>query len=92
MMKNRNNDDRFNGSSLLNSYNSFKQLKCINDGDTDENNSEVDHPMIDEDKMRCHILDCMVALCTVQKKKRTHKTNSAQKQYDIAKDRVFVSL
>jgi hypothetical protein len=43
----------------------FKETEClIDDGDK----ANIDN--VDEDKMRCHILDCLVALYKVQKKKK----------------------
>jgi hypothetical protein len=76
-----NNYGRFQGhrgvniSSLL-----FKKLICVND-----------LQLPDEDRMKCHILNCIVALRRMQTGKNTNRVSSADKQYESAKNRIFAA-
>jgi hypothetical protein len=85
------NDDHFQGSISL-SYKLFKDLKCVIDDpfEVDEDGKE-NLLLMDEDRIRGHILDCLVALRRVQKAKRIIKTSMANKQYEIVEQRVFAS-
>jgi hypothetical protein len=50
--------------------------------------------MLDEEKMKCLIIDCTVALRRIQRKKeekRKDKINSGREQYTSANNRVFVA-
>jgi hypothetical protein len=85
--------NRFRGSSgLSHSHTLFKETKCTIDTNVDHGNDGVnvyDMKALDEEKIRCHILDCLVALRRVQKKKKTININSGDGDYESAKNRVF---
>jgi hypothetical protein len=87
-------------------YRLFKETQCIIndvvDNENDDSNNDDDEyaddeinvrklETLDEDKMRCHILDCLAALHRVQREKRTRRISSGDKEYESAKRRVFSS-
>jgi hypothetical protein len=44
-------------------------MKCYSGASKSSNDNPIDLKTLDEDKMRCQILDCLIALCRVQKQK-----------------------
>jgi hypothetical protein len=71
----------------------FKEMGCLI-GDNDVDDSEAGSEMLDEEKMRSLILDCVVALSRVQREKkenRKQKTSDADEQHENAKNRVFTT-
>lgn len=81
------NDKRFWGDIDL-SRKLFMELCDKNDGD---GKYELETLDVDEDKMRCHVLDCLTALHKVQREKRIREISSGDKKYELAKRRVFSS-
>jgi hypothetical protein len=69
---------------LKDSYDLFTELGCIINAPDQKDLLMT----LDEDKMRCLILDCLVALRQVQKQKRIEKINY---RYECTKNRIFVS-
>jgi hypothetical protein len=95
-----NNDDHFNGA-IHSSIELFKKMLCLTGAADDIERVEIE--MLDEEKMRCNILDCLVALRRVQRYKKdlamSRKllgmkfTEMSRKnvQYESAKSRIFAS-
>lgn len=74
---------RFTLSSEL-----FKNMRCVSEAaDTECDDVKI----LDEDKMKRHIIDCLVALRRVQRFKRMHKICKENEQYETAKRRIFAS-
>jgi hypothetical protein len=48
----------------------FQDANCLINEAVDDDDDDNDDEVLDEDKMRCHILDCMAALRRVQRRKR----------------------
>jgi hypothetical protein len=80
-------DDSFSGS-VRSSYNLFYEMKC-NSGDSKRSCVlPMDLKPLNEDKMRCHILDCLVALCRVQ---RAKDVDEISHRYESTKRRIFAA-
>jgi hypothetical protein len=89
MMANHEIDDPFRGESdLYHSRGLFHETECMIDGYV---NCDVGVRLCDEDKMRCHILDCLVALCRVKEEKKSCKIKSRDEEHESAKSRFFNS-
>jgi hypothetical protein len=82
-----NNDDHFNGS-ISSSIELFKNMPCLAEGADIECDGVK---ILDEEKIRCHILDCLVAFRRVQRQIRRLKMSSGNEQYESAKKRIFAS-
>jgi 16S rRNA G527 N7-methylase RsmG len=67
-----NNDGHFNGS-ITSSSELFMKMQCLS-GNTDKNCVKIED--LDEDMMRCHILDCLVAIRRLEREKRVLKISS----------------
>jgi hypothetical protein len=67
----------------------FKESRCVIDYGADDN--DISLHMLDENKMRTHILDCVVALRRVQKEKSIKKISSGDEDHESAKNRVFTA-
>lgn len=68
------------------SYNLFLEMKCITAVAKNKSLDLETLDSLDEDKMRCHILDCLVALLRVQKRK---KKLEIRHQHECTKRRIF---
>jgi hypothetical protein len=98
MVNHDGNNNRYEGP-ISPCYTLFEEMQCFVDIDIvyeydDDDNDDFDRVTLanlDLDRMRCHILDCLVALRSVEKKKRILKINREDEEYELAKSRVFNS-
>lgn len=82
----KNSDDLFTGS-LDQSIHLFNDIGYISAG-CFHIPCRGDLRILDADQIRCHILDCLVAL---QRVSRVKKRNKMSDEYENAKSRVFAS-
>jgi hypothetical protein len=88
MVNHFNNDDHFKGS-ITSSSELFMKMQCLS-GNVDTNCVKIED--LDEDKMRCHILDCLVAIRRVETEKKMELITSIENErHECAKRRIFAS-
>lgn len=85
----KSNESRIRAAFLL-----FIELKCCFvygglSGDINDEDAATSFPSLDEDKMRCHIINCMTALHLVQKQKMKKAAVGYDKKYELVKRKVF---
>lgn len=81
------NDDHFQGS-ITSSAELFMKMQCHS---ANANTNRVKMEDLDEDMMRCHILDCLVAIRRLEREKRVLKISGGNEPYECAKRRIFKS-
>jgi DNA modification methylase len=83
-------DNRFDGP-ISPSYNLFKDMQYIIENDDENDNNDPETLDYDFKKMRCHMVNCLVALHRVQKVTRKLIIDNGDKEYESAKSRIFNS-
>ncbi len=92
MAKQSSNDDHFDGPIDL-TIELFKKMECTSGclPEIGTKRQKEAIKMLDAEKMRCHILDCLVALRRIQRYERILEISNANEQYECAKKRIFAS-
>jgi ankyrin repeat protein len=92
MAKQSSNDDHFDGPIDL-TIELFKKMECTSGclPEIGTKRQKEAIKMLDAEKMRCHILDCLVALRRLQREERLLKIINGNGQYECAKKRIFAS-
>lgn len=85
-----NEEDGEEGSRMRASFKLFDNLKCCSKelkGNFD--NEDAALALVDEDMMRCHILNCLAALNLVQVHKEKKTAVADNEKYQVVKRKVF---
>lgn len=73
------------------SYELFDKLKCCSEDLNGDFNDDVALALVDEDKMRCLILNCLAVLSIIQiqRKIKQNEVDSYNEKYELVKRKGF---
>lgn len=81
-----------NISRIAASYRLFDKLKCCSrDLNADDIKSGRALAFLDEEKMQCHIINCLMAFRIVQRQRRKQKRAAENEETDLVKKKVFAA-